>query len=207
MVDSALRRYRTPLVVVAVIVAAVVVLRLTFFAPKTVPVLVAAVVRGKVEQTVTNSRAGTVKARRRAKLSPQEGGRVIALPKRKGDRVRAGDVLLELDASVPQARLALAQREREAAAAEASRACLGAERAGRELERHRRLAKQGIVSTDLLDQVQSASRAAGAACDAVRASEQRALSSIELATRELEHMTLRAPFEGVIAQLVHRRRD
>ena len=28
---------------------------------------------------------------RRAKLSPQEGGRVVALPKRKGDRVQTGD--------------------------------------------------------------------------------------------------------------------
>ena len=201
MAASALRRYRTVLLAFAAMVAVVVVLRLTLFAPDPVVVQVAVVERGLVEQTVTNSRAGTVKARRRAKLSPQEGGQVIALAKRKGDRVVAGEVLLELDPSVPLARLALAQRERESAAADGRRACLVAERAGRELERNRRLAKQGIVSADLLDQVESGSQTAVATCDAARAAEKRAQASIDLATRELEHMTLRAPFDGVIAQL------
>jgi len=195
-----LRRYRTPLFVVAAIVVAIVILRWTVFAPAPVPVDVATVERGTVESTVTNSRAGTVKARRRAKLSPQEGGRVIALPKRKGDRVHTGDVLLQLDANVALARLDLANRERESAAAEAVRACLAAERAGRELDRNHRLAAQGIVSNDLLDQMQSAARTAAAACDASHAAEKRADASIEVAQRQLEYMTLRAPFDGVIAE-------
>ena len=196
-----LRRYRTPAVVVAAIVVAVVVLRLTVLAPKAIPVDVATAERGKVEQTVTNSRAGTVKARRRAKLSPQEGGRVVALPKRKGDRVKSGDVLLELDKSVAQARLDLARRERESAVADANRACLAAERAGRELERNRGLAAKGIVSTDLLDQVDSAARTASASCDSAHAAEKRAQASIELAESQLDYMTLRAPFDGVVAEL------
>src|SRR5262245_46559830 len=96
--------------IAAAVVLAILVLRMTGFAPRPVSVQVATVERGRVEQTVTNSRAGTVKARRRAKLSPQEGGRAIAVPKRKGDRVKAGEVLLELDASVERARLDLARR-------------------------------------------------------------------------------------------------
>ena len=186
---------------VAAVIVAILVLRVTHFRSDPVPVDVATVARGTVEQTVTNSRAGTVKARRRAKLSPQEGGRVVALPKRKGDHVRAGEVVLELDASVAEARLDLARRERESAAAEAERACLAAERAARERTRNERLAKQGIVSTDLLDQVESAARTAGATCDAAKASVARADASIELATRQLAYMTLRAPFDGVVAQL------
>ena len=196
-----LHRYRTPALIAVAIVVVIVVLRLTAFAPERVPVEVAVVERGTVEQTVTNSRAGTVKARRRAKLSPQEGGRVIALPKRKGDRVRAGDVLLELDPNVALARLDLAKREREAAAADGRKACFAAERATRELERNRRLAKQGIVSTDLLDQMESAGRTATATCEAAHAAEKRAEASIEVAARQLEYMTLRAPFDGVIAEL------
>jgi HlyD family secretion protein len=196
-----LRRYRTPLLIAVALVVAIVVLRWTVFAPAPVPVDVATVERGTVESTVTNSRAGTVKARRRAKLSPQEGGRVIALPKRKGDRVTAGDVLLQLDASVASARLDLAKRERESATAEAARACFSAERAARELDRNKALAAKGIVSTDLLDQVEVAARSANAACDAAKASEKRAEASIEVAERQLEYMTLRAPFDGVIAEL------
>jgi len=198
---SASGRTRRALLVVAALVGALVALRFTVFAPEPIPVRVAEVERGRVEQTVTNSRAGTVKARRRAKLSPQEGGRVIALPKRKGDRVQAGEVLLELDASVERARLELARREQEAAAAERERACIAARRSERELERNRRLREQGVVSADLLDQFESAARAAAAACDAARAGEGRAGAQIELAERQLDHMTLRAPFDGVIAEL------
>ena len=197
-----LRRYRTPLLVVAALAGAVFLLRRTVFAPKAVPVQVATVTRGAVEQTVTNSRAGTVKARRRAKLSPQEGGRVVALPKRKGDRVQAGDVLLELDASVQRARLDLAQPRARRRRGRAGARCLVADRAARELARNRGLAKQGIVSTDLLDQVESAARTAAAACDApprpTPRARRRASSSRE---RQLDYTTLRAPFDGVIADL------
>jgi len=198
---SALRRYRTPLLVLALAVAAILVLRWTVFAPAPIPVRVTRVERGRVEQTVTNSRAGTVKARRRAKLAPQEGGRVVALPKRKGDRVRAGDLLIALDASVQQARLDLARRDRESANAEQTRACLAAERAERERARNARLAGQGIVSADLLDQMASAARTAEAACEAAQAAVKKADAGIEVATRELDHMVLRAPFDGVVAEL------
>src|SRR5262249_38297339 len=81
-------------------------LKLTVFAPDPVPVTVTPVGRGRVEETVTNSRAGTVKARRRAQMSPEVGGRVVAIPHREGERVKAGDVLLELDPSLPAANLA-----------------------------------------------------------------------------------------------------
>jgi hypothetical protein len=41
--------------------------------------------RGTVEQTVTNTRAGKVKACRRAKLSPSLGGQITRLPIKEGD--------------------------------------------------------------------------------------------------------------------------
>ncbi|HJQ84514.1 MAG TPA: hypothetical protein VKA21_10585, partial [Candidatus Binatia bacterium] len=106
--SDGLRRWGLRAAVLLAVVAAVFVLRATVFRPDPIPVQVERAVRGRVEQTVTNSRAGTVKARRRAKLSPQEGGRVVALPKRKGAPVKAGDVVLELlfndDAGLPAAR-------------------------------------------------------------------------------------------------------
>ncbi|HJQ84632.1 MAG TPA: efflux RND transporter periplasmic adaptor subunit, partial [Candidatus Binatia bacterium] len=54
---------------------------------------------------------------------------------------------------------------------------------------------------DLLDQVESAARTAAAACEAGRATEERAAAAIEVAARELEHTVLRSPFDGVIADL------
>lgn len=189
------------LALVALIVVAVVALRRTVFAPAPIPVQVETVARGLVEHSVTNSRAGTVKARRRAKMSPEEGGRAIAIPKRKGQRVTAGEVVLELDASAQRARLDLARRELDAAAAEHVRACLAADRAGREYGRNQKLAQRGIISADVIDEMHSAARTADASCAAAAANEKRSAASVTLAESQLDHTVLRAPFDGVVADL------
>jgi HlyD family secretion protein len=198
---TTVRRWSVRAAIAAALVLVVIVLRATLFRPAPVAVEVQRVTRGPVESTATNSRAGTVKARRRAKLSPQEGGRVVALPHRKGDRVKAGDAVLELDSSVQRAKLELARREVDTAAAERRRACLAAERAGRELARNRGLAAKGIVSTDVLDQVESAALTAEAACEAAQATEKRVEAAVQVADRELDYTVLRTPFDGVIADL------
>ena len=98
----ALARWRGPLKTalwVVVLFVALVVLRSTVLADKPLSVDVARVARGAVEETVSNTRAGTMKARQRARLSPETGGRVVALPFRQGARVARGDLLLSLDAS------------------------------------------------------------------------------------------------------------
>src|SRR2546428_12517394 len=64
--------------------------------PDPVPVTVYRLTRGTVEETVTNSKAGTVKARRRAKMSPEIGGRVAFIGFRPRARARQGEVLLRL---------------------------------------------------------------------------------------------------------------
>ena len=178
-----------------------VILRRTVLAPAPIIVRVASVQRGRVEHSITNSRAGTVKARRRAKLSPEEGGRIALIAKRKGDTVTKGELLLRLDTSVQQARVDLARHERQSAAAEQTRACVTAARAGRELGRQRRLSAQGLIATDALDGFESAARSSAAACTAAGANLQRADSAIALAERQLEHTELRAPFDGIIANL------
>lgn len=166
-----------------------------------VPVRVAVVERGAVEESVTNSRAGTVEARRRAKLSPEIGGVVRELPRREGDRVRSGEVVLRLDDSLHRARLSVAERESESAAAQIEQPCLEAERAGRELVRVRGLVDDGIVSEDRLDAVDSGSRSAAAACRAARSRASRAEAALALARAELEKTVLRAPFDGIVADL------
>ena len=127
--SRSMRKWVIRLGIVAVIIVAIIVLKATVLAPKPVPVLVAEVASGSVEQTITNSRAGTVTARRRAKLSPEIGGQVVELPFREGDRVAAGQVVLRIEDSAQQARLTLSERDLEAATAERERVCLTAERA------------------------------------------------------------------------------
>ncbi len=173
-----MRRWIVRLLVPAGIVAVVFALRATVFKPEPIEVTVDEVSRGRVEQTVTNSRAGTVKARRRAQISPEIGGRVVDVPFREGEAFRKGDVLLRLDPSVSAARISVSRRELQAAEAQRQQACLGAERAERERDRLRKLAADGIVSTDAYDQAQTAARTADSACRAAApASSRRGRSS------------------------------
>ena len=58
---------------------------------KPVEVTVAVVEKGTVEKTVANTRAGTVQACRRAKLSPSAGGQIAALPVTEGQAVEPVD--------------------------------------------------------------------------------------------------------------------
>jgi len=162
---------------------------------------VVAVERGAVEWTATNSRAGTVEARLRAKISPDQGGRVAELPHRRGDRVRKGEALLRLDDSLERGQVAVARRDLAAARAESERACLAASLARRELERNRRLAEEQILAADLLDRLESAAREADAACGAARAGAERAAAALSLAETALDKRTVYAPFDGILAEL------
>jgi HlyD family secretion protein len=189
------------LVVVAGIAVLAVVLRLTVFRPAPVPVTVHRVEKGRVDETVVNSRAGTVKAERRATLSAELGGRVAALPAKKGKAVRAGEVLLRIADGDTRAQLA-AQESAEASAKAAVReACQAAEQAARELARNERLAREQIVSEDVLDRLRTARDTSAAGCDAARAREAQAAAAVELARVTLEKTVLRAPFSGVIADV------
>jgi HlyD family secretion protein len=194
-----LHRLWSRLAVVAILVALGVLLRVTVFAPAPVPVRTVAAERGRVEQTVTNSRAGTVKARRRAKLAPETGGRVVSLPHRRGTRVRKGEVLLRIDDSLQQAQLKVAEGDLSTARAQRDQACFNAERADRERERTERLARQGIVSTDVLDTATTQAQAADAACRAAKATATRAESAVALTRVEVVKTVLRAPFDGIVA--------
>jgi HlyD family secretion protein len=195
-------RMRTPprwLLVLILLAAAAALLRFVVFRPTPLVVEVARVEVGVVEETVTNTRAGTVKARRRAKLSPQMGGRVVELPYRKGETVAAGALLLRLDDTLQKAQLQLARESLTTTAARAEEACLAATLAEREWRRGAALSADGITSVQVLDSLESARDQALAGCRAARAAQQQADASVKVAEAELAFTELRAPFAGIIA--------
>lgn len=161
----------------------------------------APVVKGLVEEVVVNTRAGTVKARRRSKLSPQTGGLVVALPYRKGDQVRAGELLLQLDDKVQRAQLELAEKQLQAAISRTGEVCEAAELATRERARGQALFERGFLSQQSLDVLQSRKEQSQAACEAAKALVEQAQAQVKLAQAQLALTQLRAPFSGVIAEL------
>jgi HlyD family secretion protein len=164
-------------------------------------VVVVAVERGDVAATVANTRAGTVNACRRAGLSPALGGQMASLPVSKGDRVTAGQVLLELWNEDLRAEKVLAERDAIASAARAKESCVIADVADREAKRLVSLRERGISSEEETDRAVGDAQAKQAACEATRDLVRVSDARIDVATAALQRTILKAPFDGVIAEI------
>ncbi len=193
-----MKRWLRRILVLAVLVAVIVVLRLTVFHPKPVPVNVDTVARGRVEDTVVNSRAGTIKSRLRSGMSPGISGLVAEIPVKKGQHVKKGQALLRLDDSELRAQVDLASRSLDAARATADQACLTADQAERERIRAEGLAGQNLISSQNLEKAVTEAEASAAACKAAREQARQAGASLAVARATLAKSVMTAPFDGVV---------
>jgi len=128
---------------------------------------------------------GVVQAVRRADLAAQVPGSVLELNVRAGDAVRAGQVLLRIDARA-------AEQAAAASGAQVAAAQAQLDVATRELARKRDLAAKKYISQGALEQAESQYRAAQAQVRALTAQAGAAR------TQTAFHM-VRAPFDGVVA--------
>lgn len=194
-----MKRWRRWWIVLLAVVLVVVALRLTVWKPAALEVEVVTIERGVVEDVVTNSQAGTVRARRRSKLGAERAGRVTAMPHREGAAVKKGEPLVRLDTSTASERLLLAESEREVA--EATRASVQAsfDLAHADFDRSASLLAQRVVSQGEFDQAKSVHDRVRADLAAADASLARARANVRLARDDLDHMTVVAPYDGVVA--------
>jgi HlyD family secretion protein len=189
------------LLVVLTLIGAGYALKVWVWAPQPLTVSTVLVERGRVEETVTNTRAGTVTARQRAKLSPEIGGRVVDIPHRKGANVHAGDILLRLNDDTQRAAVQMAERELAVVNVRRERACLEAERAKREYLRNQQLRDQDLVSTDFLDKIENVAQITAVSCKQSQVEITKARSAIVEAKATLAKTVLKAPFDGVVAEM------
>ena len=173
----------------------------TLHEPAPVRVKVQTVAPGTVEEIVANTRAGTLKPCRRAKLAPSLGGQIATLAVREGDRVKTGDLLLELWNQDLTAQVTLAEREAEAAEARARSACLNAENAEREAARQVKLDARRLTSEETLDRAITAAQAGRADCEAAQATARVSAAKVGVAHANLAKTRLTAPFPGIVAEV------
>jgi RND family efflux transporter MFP subunit len=155
-----------------------------------------AAMRGLPVQTVTVSMApvaqtseyvATIKSRRSATLQPQVSGTLTEIHVGSGDRVKAGQPLLEIDPRQQQAQVAsLNATERQKKALYDYDSI--------EVERQRKLFDAGVSSRDTYDQAQQAFENAKADYEA-------AVASRKTQEQLLDYYTVRAPFDGVIGDI------
>ncbi len=198
--SSTFSKYKK-IVIAAFVAVLIAVALLVFGGVKPIPVTLQKIARGDVEAAVSNTRAGTVKACRRAKMSPQAGGQIAKLRVKKGDRVVAGQVLLELWNDDLHAQAGLAQEQLKVSQSRLQEVCGLAEAAEREAVRSQELRDKGFISVQMLDKAMTEAAARKASCNSAKGDIDQSKSRITMAQATLQRMTLRAPFDGVVADI------
>ncbi len=194
-------RRRIRWISMALLISAMGVMIWLYTQPKPIEVVVKPVERGTVERLVANTRAGTLKACRRANLTLSVGGQIAVLGIQEGDLVKAGQILLELWNEDLVAEVKLTENEAKAAAARAHAACLQAELAKREANRLVKLRKTGAASEERTDKAITEAKVRKADCDAAVASANMSAARVRVAMAKLKRTRLIAPFDGVIAKI------
>lgn len=190
---------RIVLVLLALAVLALVV-RMVFFRERRIDVEAVRVGSGPVEDVVTNSESGTIRARGQVRLSAERAGTVAAIPHREGSAVRRGDVLVALEPAAARLRGEAAARDLDAARGTLEAARAAESLAAKTHERARLLRSQGLASQEAEDEARSRLDAARAERRAAEARVAAARAAVKLAADDVAHQTIVAPFDGVVAR-------
>ncbi len=129
----------------------------------------------------------TIKSRRSATIQPQVEGFITRIQVRSGDRVTAGQPLIEIDPRRQEATVTTSESDRQAreAAVTFTRS---------ELERAQGLFKEGIISKAELDAKQNAFDQAQSALTALRA-------RVQQERVNLQYYTVRATTDGIVGDI------
>ena len=175
-----------------------------FFAtrPKPIPVVLKDIGEGRVEATLANTRAGTVDACQRTKLSTIMGGRIEVLAVKEGDRVKKGQLLLKLWNDDQQAQATLAQAQVALSAKRGEEACIAATNAENEARRQADLRAKGFVSISKEESARTEAQVRRAACNTAKADVAQAEAKFKATRVEQGRVALYAPFDGIVAKIV-----
>jgi HlyD family secretion protein len=172
-----------------------------FTRPKPVTVTVALADIGRVENTVANTRAGSVMPCRRAKLAPPAGGRIERLNVTEGDRVRTGDILLTLWSDDVAARERMSRQQLRTAKAHVREVCELAQASARDAKRADELRTRNFISQEAVERARTDAAAKQASCESATTQVAEAEARIQASRADVDRTVLRAPFAGIVAEV------
>lgn len=143
--------------------------------------------RSAAGQSNETSLDGVVEAVRQTRLSTQVAGAIVALQVKAGDRVKAGQELLRIDASAAQQGVAASASQVEAAQAQLKVAAS-------ELARQKQLHQKQYISQAALERSQAQWEAAQAQVNALQA-------QTRVAQAQSGFFLLKAPYAGVVSEV------
>lgn len=173
-----------------------------FNRPQPIVVSLVEVTAGAVQASVANTRAGSVEACQRTKLSPISGGRIAFIGAKKGEHVKKGQVLMRLWNDDQQAQSNLAQTQVESSRKRIAEVCAIAENAERDATRMSKLRARGFISEGGEEKSRFDAQSRRAACEGARADVLQAQARVKVSKVEQTRTVLIAPFDGIVADIV-----
>jgi len=164
-----------------------------------VKVQVEEVKRGTVTHVVSAS--GKVQPVVQVKISANVAARVENLHVREGDRVRKGQILVELDRTRYEAAVTQAKANLSSAEANARLAKANLDKAAAEYRRTKELYEKGLTSQGQLETAQTTYEVHKAQYEAALDRVHQAKALLEQALDDLSKTTLRSPIDGVVIKV------
>jgi HlyD family secretion protein len=145
--------------------------------------------------------SGEINPKRKVEIQSKVIGEITALPVREGDRVAAGQVIVEIEKATYEAARDQARAALDQATVNLERARAELANAELSLERVSRLNREGISTQEALDQARLARDSAEIAVRSQQEAIRQSRSAYQRAVEDLERTTIRAPMDGHVTAL------
>lgn len=159
--------------------------------------------REPITQVVTAS--GKIRPQTEVKVSADVGGYIRKLTVEEGDRVEQGQLLVQVDPEIYQARVLEARAAEQTATARLKLAEASLTRARGEARRVRGLYRKELTSTAALEQAQADLTMSEAEVEAARGQLLQAQAALTKARSDLQKCTITAPMSGTAIDLLKER--
>ena len=143
---------------------------------------------------------GTLKAREACTLSPKVSGNVNAVMADIGDRVKKGQVLVNIDSTNFKLQVKRVAASMEAARANVAEAKAGFERAGKDYKRAKNLIKEKVIPQSRFDDTEAAFKAAKEALSAAKSQHSQAKAALDTAKQHLDDTQIKSLISGVVVE-------
>ncbi|HHZ11042.1 MAG TPA: efflux RND transporter periplasmic adaptor subunit [Rhizobiales bacterium] len=193
------RRRRWPYAAAFFVVAAGIAAGGYFYAGRTSPVIAYATVAAeRGDMTVEVSATGNLQPLTKVDISSELSGVVRSVRVEENQRVRAGDVLAELDKTRLVAQVERSEASVEAARARVTDARTTLDETEKALTRAEQLASRGMTTDQALETATAARDRAASAVAIAEANLAIAVAELKLQQADLEKSTIYAPIDGIV---------
>lgn len=155
--------------------------------------------RGNIEDVVTA--LGKIQPRRFVDVGAQVSGQLTRIHVQPGDQVKAGDLLVEIDARLQAAKVDAGRAQLDLLKAQLAEAQAQAEFAEGEFRRQTQLKRENAARDDVLAMARRDTRTAASRVDGIRAQIQQADSTLRADEAQLGYTRIYAPMAGTVVSV------